>query len=473
MDKELNSIISFMRPAFSRKKTYLWFVICVLGLISRQDTFGVTSIIRALNLEPLHYASLVHFFHSSAWNAESFMKLWWNNIFSRESGVRVNGRIVLTGDHTKIPKDGRKMPGVATLHQDSETGSKPSYFRGHNWGCIGMVIHSGTIFRSIPLWATIQDGVDRILKGRKISKSVQIVKMAKEVAESVEEKAYLVLDAYFSVGPVFNEAAIGSSPTSQSIHILTRAKKNVTTYHSPKNKKKKTKGRNKKYGEKVKLISLFQSKAKRYKFKTIEAKIYNKKEKVQYLVLDMLWKPTKIKMRYILIKSSRGQIILMTSDMNLNAKDAIEMYCMRVTIETVFDVLKNTLGGLGYHFWSKYLNRNSRTPKKNTKSMQASSNLEATKNTLEAIEKFVNLQLVVVGLLQLISKKHSKEVGSMAACWLRTVSVCSAPSEFITKVALSNLINPKLSVLPKNWITVIIDKKARKGDLENVYDKAG
>jgi len=472
MYEEINSIIKFMRPAFSRKKTYLWFVICILGFITRQDTFGVSSIVRALNLDPLHYTSLLNFFHSTAWYSESFMKLWWSNLFSRESGYIVNERILLSGDHTKIPKDGRKMPGVATLHQDSETGSKPSYFRGHNWGCIGMVIESCRAFRCIPLWATIQDGVDQINKSRDISKSVQIIQMAKKVAESVGKKAYLVLDAYFSVGPVFDEAAKGCTPFEQPVHILTRAKKNVTAYYPARESKKKARGRKKKYGEKVKLMKLFKSKAKRYMLQTKEAIVYGEKEKIKFLVLDLMWKPTKGMLRFILIDSSHGQMVLATSDMTLSATAAVEMYCKRVTIETMFDVLKNTLGGLGYHFWSKYLVRSSRTPIKNSKKMQATTNLKSTANTLEAIEKFVNLQLVVLGTLQIIAKKYPKEVRIKAMCWLRTQSTV-APSEFITRMALTNQIKLNLSVFRKDWITRLIKNRVQKVLFDASYTKAG
>ena len=37
-----------MRPAFSRKATYFWFVVICVGFIVRDDTLGVTSIVRAL-----------------------------------------------------------------------------------------------------------------------------------------------------------------------------------------------------------------------------------------------------------------------------------------------------------------------------------------------------------------------------------------------------------------------------------------
>ena len=44
--------------------------------------------------------------------------------------VKVSERAVLLGDHTSVVKDGRKMSGVVSMHEESETQSKPAYFRG-------------------------------------------------------------------------------------------------------------------------------------------------------------------------------------------------------------------------------------------------------------------------------------------------------------------------------------------------------
>ena len=65
---------------------------------------------------------------------------WWAWLAEHEVAYRVNGRMVLVGYHTKAPKDGRKMPAVTTLHQNSETASKPTFFRGHHWGCIALIV---------------------------------------------------------------------------------------------------------------------------------------------------------------------------------------------------------------------------------------------------------------------------------------------------------------------------------------------
>ncbi len=77
MLKVLENFLRAMRPAFSRQATFVWFVIVFVGFLLRSDTFGVSSIVRALSLMPESYTCLLHFFHSTAWTVEGLMVLWW------------------------------------------------------------------------------------------------------------------------------------------------------------------------------------------------------------------------------------------------------------------------------------------------------------------------------------------------------------------------------------------------------------
>ena len=458
MLEELKHFLTFMRPAFSRRATYCWFVAVFAGFILRTDNFGVSSIVRALTLAPENYTCLLHFFHSTAWDVERIMAIWWQWLVGKDVAYRINNRLVFVGDHTKTPKDGRKIPAVTTLHQDSETGSKPSYFRGHHWGCIGILVQACDKYFAVPLWANIQEGLTLLANSdekRHLPKTVQIVEMAKKTAMAMSTEAYLVLDAYFAVGPVFLAAGEQLNGVDNFVHILTRAKKNVVAYCKPPKKKKHQRGRPRKYGKKLKLAELFDSKAKCHAFQTIEADIYAQSENIRYLVLDLIWKPVKGMLRFILVETSRGRIILMTSDLKLDPVTAIQLYCRRVTIETMFDTLKNTLGAMAYHFWSQYLSPASRRPKKKKDQKQNSSNPTQTKNTLAAIEKFVNVQLLVLGMLQLIAKQFPTEVKTKANCWLRTVSA-NTPSEFVTRTALANILRKNLYGFAKDWMTQLI-----------------
>ncbi len=68
------------------------------------------------------------------------------------------------------------MPGMTTLHQDSETSSKPSFFRGHHWGCLSLLGQAhGTRF-ALPLWAGIHpdDSSD--------SRATRLVNIAGQIA---------------------------------------------------------------------------------------------------------------------------------------------------------------------------------------------------------------------------------------------------------------------------------------------------
>ena len=463
MLKELERFLLFMRPAFSRQASFVWFVVVFVGFICRSDVYGVSSIVRALSLAPEGYPCLLHFFHSTAWNVQNFMALWWLWLVKKNVAHRINDRLVLIGDHTQTPKDGRQIPAVTTLHQHSETTSKPSFFRGHHWGCIALLVQAGDKYFATPLWATIQEGLGLFTQpgdSKPLSKTVQIVAMARQVARTMRTPAYLVLDAYFAVGPVFLAASQRLEGMKHFIHILTRAKKNVVAFCDPPKKKKHQIGRPKEYGQKLKLMTLFDSKAQCYRFQKTQANIYGQKEPVRYLVLDLIWKPVKSKLRFVLAETSRGRIILMASDLNLNPVTAIQLYCRRVTIETLFDTLKNTLGAMAYHFWSQCLSPASRRPKKNKDQKQRSLNLNQTQNTLWAIEKFVNVQLLVLGMLQLIAKQFPAQVKAKANCWLRTVS-SNTPSEFVTRTALANSLKNNLYGFAKDWITRLIRQKQK------------
>ena len=445
----LNRLLQSMRPAFSRQATFVWFVVVFVGFVLRQDTYGVSSLIRALSLTPVCYPCLLHFFHSYAWTSPTILEYWWQWLIKEKTVYRVGESIVLLGDHTKCVKDGRRMPGVSTLHQDSETGSKPSFFRGHQWGCISMLMKAASKFVSTPLWVEIHH--DAIPEKR----STRIVSVARHIAQAMHTSAYLVLDAFFAVGPVFQTAA----QEKENVKIITRAKKNVVGYLPPVKTKKTKAGRPPVYGKKLKLMRLFDKWT--HKFIETDTQVYENTETVRYLVLDLLWKPIKRKLRFILIESSRGKIILMTSDLMLEPLLAIHLYCQRSAIETLFNTLKNLLGGMRYHFWSKYLQPSSRRPAKKKKPKPVSSNPEKTQNTLSAIENFVIVQIIVLGTLQLLAGRFSNEIIHKSNCWLRTP--CGiVPSEFVTRTALSNVIRNNLIVFAKDAITQLILKKQSK-----------
>ena len=276
--------------------------------------------------------------------------------------------------------------------------------------------------------------------------------MAGQITQAIGRNAYLVLDAFFAVGPVFQAAA----STEGRLHILTRAKKNAVGYLPPVPTTKPRQGRKPVYGENLHLAGLFD--AWPDKFKITRAPVYGKEETVRYLTLDLLWKPIKGMLRFILIEDSHGRIVLMTSDLTLQPAAALRLYCHRVSIETMFDSLKNILGALRYHFWSKYLQPLSRRLSKRRAPKPLSSKPEKTKATFEAIEKFVIVQLTVLGTLHLLALRFGPQIHATAHCWLRT-PCGEVPSEFVTRTALANTFRNNILTFANDAITQIIRTK--------------
>ena len=133
----LYEALGSFRGVFSRRRSWLMFVMMVVGFIGASEMVGVTSFCRFWLLETEGYLALLHFFRSEAWSLEELLRHWFLFVISQQQAVASQGRLVLFGDHTDVPKDGGRIPGVVTVHQHSETQSKPSYFRGHCWGAVG------------------------------------------------------------------------------------------------------------------------------------------------------------------------------------------------------------------------------------------------------------------------------------------------------------------------------------------------
>ena len=108
----------------------MWFVTSVAGLSVRPDHLGVTSIIRALSLDAKYYDNLLDNCHSTGISLHRLSILWTRTVFHLfgERIKRVNGRPVILADGKKNGKEGKKMPARKSLHQESESKVKLSYY---------------------------------------------------------------------------------------------------------------------------------------------------------------------------------------------------------------------------------------------------------------------------------------------------------------------------------------------------------
>jgi len=239
--------VNELRGSCSHQRTFMWMMLVLAAMSMRAELLGVTSFIRASFLHERCYRLLLNFFHSRALDTQLLCKLWISLILRLFNPVSHDGFIIMLADGLKVPKEGRKMPGVKCLHQESANNSKPEYIMGHSFQAIALLIHGlGEQMFAVPIISRICEG---IIWGSEEKRSLldKLASMFLEVTQTTRAKAILVADAYYAsrkiILPLFEKGH----------HLISRARSNCVAYYPAPKSNKKKKGRPKIYGRKVRL----------------------------------------------------------------------------------------------------------------------------------------------------------------------------------------------------------------------------
>ena len=427
-----------LRPAFSRSQTFLWFALAVAGLAARNDSAGVTSIIRALGLLPRYYHNLLGMFHSKAVDMPHLIKLW--QIIVRKSLApflfRANGRIVCLADGIKIAKAGKKMPAVKLLHQESESNSKPEYIYGHSCQAVAKLAGvMGTLF-AVPLCCQIHEGV--VFSNR--DKRTLIDKLAALMKSlALNEPAYLVADAYYGARKMI------WALLKDGHHLVVALKSNAVAYAVASAFPDKRRGRKKKYGKKIYLRTLFESPEN---MTTVNSPVYGDENvTIRYKTLDLLWKRAGILVRIVAVDyPGRGRKILLSTDLTLAAIDIIRIYGLRFKIEVAFKQAVHTIGAYAYHFWMQAMKPLKRKSGNQHLHHETEYYRKSVVRKMNAYHVHMMAGVVVQGIAQIIAITQPKSVWAAFGSWIRTIRPNVLPSEMVVLGALRNTLPDFLAV---------------------------
>lgn len=431
MDLWLNwfSVVRLLRPACSRTKTFLWLTLCLAGMSIRPDTLGVTSLVRAFGLKAASYDRLLDFFHSPSLNVANFTGLWVRTVLNIFPGIlTVNGRLLIVGDGLKVPKSGRKMPAVKRLHQSSDSNTKPEYIMGHSCQAVAVLVGALQSVFAVPLAGRIHEGV--VLSNRD-SKTL-LDKMIHLVDSLGLPRFVFIADAYYAAKKVM-AALLGKDN-----HLVSQVRSNAVAYLpavTPPGRRKK--GRPKRYGQKIRLRTLFDSPDT---MDTVESPVYGEKGvRIRYRYADLLIKRLCILVRFVAVRHPvRGRCILMCTDLSLPPVEIIRLYGLRFKIEVSFKQALRTVGSYAYHFWMKSMTPLRRSSGDQYLHRKSEKYRNAVKRKINAYHRFIQLGLVAQGLLQYLSVSFPKLVWSSFGSWLRTVRPGIPPTEFVASLAMRN-----------------------------------
>jgi hypothetical protein len=420
----INTILEQFRPCFNRQASWVNFCIIIIGFIIRPDMRGVSSVISALRIRPQRYTTLLKFFRSNAFDIDALYRKLIAVCMKILPPQTINGKVILIGDHIKISKEGRRMPAIENLHQESQNSGKGTFIAGHLFGFISMLLPGFN--RSIPVMAEIQESKTKT-GGESLVE--QMVKQAGKVVEMMGKPAILLLDAYFFSKTTLTTAAgyIGKNGRAL-LEVIIRAKQCAVAYREPEQESGKRRGRRRIYGKKVVLKTLFEK--NRTAFIKTTLVLYGKKTEVRYLCMDLIQRPTRQRVRFVLTIMGNTQFMLMSSSRALDGEMIISLYAQRFKIEGMFGELKRRLGGFAYHFWTHSLEKRQqgRLPvlPENKKKR------EEVEMTKKSIETYVFCHCLGYAILTGLAITQSAGIWGRFSGWLRVVRT-KYPSIGVTK----------------------------------------
>ena len=416
-----------LRPGFSRLRSFLWFATAVAGLSVRTELLGVTSIVRALKLAPRFYNKLLDSFHSSAVKLDRLSALWTQTVLRLfPQPLRINGRRILVGDGIKIPKRGKKMPGVKLLHQQSDSNTKPEFIMGHSLQAVSLLVEAAQSAFAVPLAARIHEGLVWSNRDRRTLLDKMIALLA---IVAIQDPFYFVADAYYAARKIIRGLL------DQNNHLVTRVKANAVAYVPYLQPGPHKRGRPRIYGTKLRLKSLFNDPKP---MQSTASPVYGEHNvMIQYRVCDLLWRPAGRLVRFVaVIHPSRGSCLLMCTDTSLSAIEIIRLYGLRFKIEHSFKQAVRLIGSFAYHFWMqdmKPLRRRSGNQHLHRESLDYRN---AIKRKIHAYHVFIQAGIVCQGLLQYLSVAFPSLVWHCFGSWLRTIRPGIPPSELVVANAL-------------------------------------
>jgi hypothetical protein len=424
--------VRMFRPACTRNISFLWLAVALTTFAIRPDILGVTSFIRASFLHPNCYRLMLKCFHSSAVVLPRLLETWVKLALRLFAPVTEGGYVVLAADGLKVPKEGKKMPAVKCLYQESSNNSKPEYIMGHSCQVLSLLVNSvtGQVF-SVPLLSRICEGLIWNRSRNRKSLLDKLVDMFLEVTRIAAVPALLVADAYYASRKVIEPLL------REGCHLISKARINTVAYEPAPVKKMKRPGRPRIYGRKVRLRCLFKGwKA----FQEAPSPVYGDKNVViQYRAVELLWRPVGTLVRFVLVKHpTRGRIILLSTALDLDPLTVIKIYGLRFKIEVSFKQALHTLGTYAYHFWMKTMKPIKRFSGNQNLEGQSDVYRQAVQRKMDAYHRHIQLGCIAQGLLQHLAINFRETVWDMFKSWLRTMKKNLVPSEMVVAHAMKS-----------------------------------
>ena len=258
-------------------------------------------------------------------------------------------------------------------------------------------------------------------------------------------------------------SASGGSPRQHRTDSLSAAYRNAGGSHRKRstvaraefsaNPTVPKRGRPRQWGAKIKLRDLFEDTDS---WLTETVSLYGQPVSLVYQCFQFYWDSPTEKVLFVLTQQPCGtRMILISSDLSLTGLEVIETYTKRFKIEVAFRTFVHLLGGFAYRFWLKALDKITDWPDSMYLLDYDTDIQTQILGKVEAFERFVNLNVIALGLLQVLALEMPNTIWKYFPGWFRTLPKHGYPTERIVRMALQD---QQEIILSKSMPTLLLSK---------------
>lgn len=291
--------------------------------------------LRSLGRHPRSLSAHYRFLSEGKWRMDLLVRC----LFKLVLATFPTPSLTLVIDDTLCPKWGRGIYGTARFF-DHVHRPRPGYVWGHNWVVLAVVVPLGPrAWVSLPFWIRLYQVKEQCQKGEFRTRFEMAVEALKRVREWYSGPIVLVADgAYFTRPFVLPLKALG-------IDVISRIRQDADFRAIEPPPRRRGAGRPALHGAtlpKLKIL-LEQTEA----FSSLTTHVYGQRVTFRVREVRAYWPALLLPVQIVIARDPRHPrryAYLVTTDLSLSAKQVVEAFARRWTIEQLFSVAKEQMG---------------------------------------------------------------------------------------------------------------------------------
>lgn len=331
------------RQAFSQPN-FLYFQGFIIAFLLSGGRKCVTQMARFCFFIDKSLASWERFLANAQWDMMALSRQMMQLTQAELGSALIYACHYLVGiDTTFAAKVRGRMLGVQKWEQKSNNPDRGKSVVGHHWAIAGFLARMGDRWRCLPFLTRLISGQKQpsqlVVDADGCAKTASFwdttVAMVRQIAHQISWLLCIVADAYFAKAPFINPLI------EMGVSLVTRLRWDAVGWDDP---HYGGRGRPPKKGRKWKLATLLDH----LPHQQIVVSLYGERVTVTAVVKDLWLRDVCRRVRVVVIEAAGRPILLMSTSLSLCAKEIIEIYGARFSLETAIRELKQQMGFCDY-----------------------------------------------------------------------------------------------------------------------------